>query len=301
MCAASSESADFRIKIAPNQMQRFVWSTMSSSQSSGQEKGKPFTLSSESTSGMTLILRGLPSKPDHLPVMIRFQDFSWGEKRSIDEAKAEAYVSKNRIKCTENGKVTVDSENDVGLERVKEYQQHIKRMEESEMRAVLDSAGRQSDMQGDPQLVEMMKAGGAHGLFPILAGKELKLGETWEDTFSIPLMGEFKLARPVTVRSKMTFVKWEVVDGKEMARIDSTSSWDNDDLKGESPAGMIAEITGVNSRGTGTSLFDPVAGRYIEGTIEYNIKYKINGELNGQTTSLNVTGKSLFNFKTLDK
>ena len=291
-----NDPADLRLRIAPNETLKYVWTINSASESRGQEKGKSFTLTSDSASGMTLIMKGMPMKHDPQPLSIRFQNFSWREKRAIGESVVDATVSRGHMKCIENGKLTVDSDNDVGLDRIKEYEQHIKRMEEGEIRTTLDAAGLPGEIQGDTAMAETLKNGGAHGIFPILAGKELKSGESWEDSFNISEMGEFKLARPAVVRAKMTFSKWETKDGKRLARIDLTSAWDSQELRGENPDGMLAKIINVDCHGTGTCLFDPATGHYVDGSVTYSSRYRIEGESNGQSAGLDVTGKSKFTF-----
>jgi len=300
-------SADLRLRIAPNDTVRYAWSIASSSESRGKERGRAFTLTTDSNFGMNLSLRGLAgkrenpapatgAKADGGRAAVRIQDLVYTDKRSIENSKTELYVSKGRIKYVENGKVIVDSDNDIGLDRFTEYQQHVRAVENGEMRAWLDAAGRQSDIQGDPALVETLKSGGAQGIFPILSGKETKLGEAWEDTFSMPQIGEFKLAKPAVVRSKMTFSKWVAKDGKNLAQIDVSTAWDNQELKGENDTGLLVEISRVDGGGAGSCLFDPATGHFVEGAINTNVKYRIDGERDGQTTGLDVTGKTRFTF-----
>ena len=298
--AAGDDAADLSIKIAPNDTLNYVWTINSVSDSSGIERGRKFTLSADSTFGMTLILRGMPVAPakkkEGAPISIRIKDQSYLDKRSIEDSKTELFIAKGKMKYTENGKVLVDSDNDIGLDKMGEYQDHFKKMEGSEMRAVLDPAGRQTEVLGDEAIVNSIKNSGAQGLFPILSGRETKVGESWDESFQVPQVGDFKLAKPLTVKSKMTFTKWVEKDGKKLAQIDLTTLWETLDLRGENESGMLVEITKVFGQGTGSCLFDAATGRFVEGTIDFTMKYRIDGEKNGDKSGLDVNGKTHFMF-----
>jgi len=230
------------------------------------------------------------------PVSIRIKDQTYSDKRSVENSKTDLFIAKGKMKYSENDKVVVDSDNDIGLDRFAEYQTQLKNIETAEMRAVLDAAGRQSDVQGDPTLVESIKNGGAQGIFPILTGRETKVGESWEDSFAMPKISEFVLARPAQVKSTMTFTRWQEKDGKKLAVIDLVSIWDAQELKGENKDGMLVEITRVDGRGAGSCLFDPETGRFVEGSITFAMKYRIDGEKDGQKSGLDVNGKTRFTF-----
>ncbi len=295
--AGESDAADLRLRISSGEILRYNWNIDSTSQSSGRELGKPFTLTTNTVFGMMLVLRGFPHRGEQTPVSLRLQDLSFIDRRSINEdSKTELLLSKSKVKYTENGKVLMDSENDIGLERLPEYQQHIKTIENGEMRVALDAAGRQSDMQGESALVETFKNNGVQSIFPILAGKEVKPGDFWTDSLSMAQIGGFKLSRPATVRSKMTFARWETKDGKRLALIEMVASWDKQDLKGEHPDGLLVEITRVDGTSTGTCLFDPSSGQFVEGSIAIKIKYRLDGERDGQSTGLDVNAKTSFSF-----
>lgn len=297
---AGEDAAELRLKIAPSDVLNYAWTIHSASDSSGVERGRKFTLAADSTFGMTLMLRGLPVAPgkkkDGAPVSIRIKDQSYLDKRSIEESKTEMFIAKGKMKYSENGKVLIDSDNDIGLDRMGEYQEHFKKIENSEMRAVLDAAGRQSEVLGDEAIVDSIKNSGAQGLFPILSGRETKPGETWDESFSMPQIGDFKLAKPLTARSKMTFTKWAEKDGRKLAQVDVVTTWDAQDLRGENEQGMLVEITKVQGNGTGSCLFDPATGRFSEGTINFEMKYRIDGEKNGEKSGLDVKGKTRFTF-----
>jgi hypothetical protein len=56
-------------------------------------------------------------------VALRIQDMVYTDKRAIDGAKTELAVARGKIRYIENGTVVVDSENDIGLDRLVDYQQ----------------------------------------------------------------------------------------------------------------------------------------------------------------------------------
>lgn len=302
---ADAAPADLRLRVAPNEALRYTWTIATSSESKGKDRGQAFTLTANSSFGVTLLLRGLlprregttgPQKPEGMRVAIRVQDMTYSDKRTIGDAKAEVTIAKGRIRCAENDKVVVDSDNDIGLERLGDYQRSLRSMENAELRVLLDPAGRQSSPEGDAALVETLKGGGAEGIFPILSGKETKMGESWENSFSLPQIGEFKLAKPAAIRSTMTFSKWVAKDGKNLAQVDLVSVWETRELRGENDYGLLVEITQVDGRSTGSCLFDPATGRFVEGAIDTTTKYRIDGEREGQTTGLDVSAKNRFSF-----
>ncbi|HYG75790.1 MAG TPA: hypothetical protein VEK08_12365 [Planctomycetota bacterium] len=298
LCAAEPDTADLRMKFAPNDTLLYDWTINAVSDSTGKEKEKNFTLAADSTFTMTLVLKAMNIRAkDGTPVLIKVKDQTYHDKRSVENSKTDLFVAKGKMKYVENDKVVIDSDNDIGLDKFQAYQQQLKNIENAEMRATLDAAGRQSDVQGEPSLVDAIKNGGAQGIFPILAGREVKLGESWEDSFAMAKIAEFHLARPAQVRSKMTFSKWEEKNGRRLALIDMLTVWDSKDLKGENDDGMLVEITRVDGRGAGTCLFDPDSGRFVEGSITFNLRYRIDGEKDGQKSGLDVNGKTRFSFK----
>jgi len=300
--AGESDKADLRLKFGPQDKLNYVWSINSISDSHGKEKGRAFTLSADSTFGMTLAITVLPGrKGDLVPVSVRMRDQTYADKRSIEDSKTDLYIAKGKMKYSENGKVVIDSDNDIGLDRFAEYQEQFKNSENAEMRVTLDPAGRQSDVQGDPAIVESIRNSGAQGIFPILAGKEVAPGESWEDQYEMPKLGDFKLARPALVKSRTTFSKWEMRDGKRFALLDIGWKWDSQELKGENSEGLLVEITRIDGKGAGTCLFDPETGRYVEGTLMFAMKYRIDGEKDGQSSGLDVSGKTRFSFTLQNK
>src|SRR5262245_50116594 len=201
--AGDDDTADLRLRIAASEVLSYNWTNEASSDSSGRELGKPFTLSAQKIFNLTLILRGMPRRGDASPVAIRLRDLNYTDRRSIGtESKTEMLISKNKVKYTENGKVLMDSENDIGLDRIAQYKDHAKAMENGELRVTLDAAGRQSEMQGESALVDTFKNSGVQSVFPVLAGKAVKIGESWDDSTSMAQLGEFKLAHPAVIRSR---------------------------------------------------------------------------------------------------
>jgi hypothetical protein len=307
---ADGERADLRLRIASSDQLRYKWTIDAESETTGRELGQPFTLRQNSRSTMTILMNGMPRAKDAetFPVTITIQDFALNQKLAIgSESKAEPsetfelIASKSALKQLKDGKVVVDSENDIGMEQAGELQQYIKNIEGNPMRAVLDAAGRKTELATDTPLLEGFK-NNAHGLFPILAGKEVKPGDAWEDSFSMPKLDQLQLAKPVVVRSKMRFAKWEFKNGRRLALIEIATAAENKELKGESPKGMLAEITKLESIGAGTCLFDPASGQFVEGSVAMNTQYHVDGQQpDGSTTGTDRKEKFTFSFALSEK
>jgi hypothetical protein len=299
--AAEADGADLRLKLKNAETMHYAWTITSHSVSNGREQGKPFTLGADFVLSMTLQLKGLAAKGESTPVSIRLQNINYTRKQSIGDDKTDLVVSREKVRYSENGKVLVDSENDIGHDYINQFLDDIKVLESGEAHSLIDGSGRQTLMEGDSALVEMFRSGGAHAIFPLLAGKSVTPGESWEDTFELPKIGEFKLAKPAVIRSKMTFARWELKNGRKLAQIEMASAMEHADLKGENPKGMLAEISHVNDMITGTCLFDPATGRFVEGSISNDVKYHIDGEQDQQRTGLDVAGKSTISFALKEK
>ena len=300
--AADDDAAELKLRIKPGDTLHYTWTITANSSSTGRHDGQPFTLSNDSVFTMTLQIKGLPAKGEQTPVSLRLQNISYTDRRSIgDDVKTELTVSREKVKYTENGKVLIDSENDIGTDSVSTYLDQMKLLETGEAHTLMDASGRQSEMQGESAMVEMFRSGGAQTIFPLLAGKSVKPGESWQDTFSMPNIGDFKLAKPAVVHSKVTFAKWETKDGKKLAQLELVSAMEHTELKGENPRGMLAEISHVNDTVTGTALFDPATGYFVEGTITNDEKYHIDGELDGQKQGMDKSGKSTVSFVKKEK
>ena len=299
--AGNDEAADLRLRVKNTEVLRYTWTITSSSVSSGREQGNPFTRTNDLVLNMLLQLKGLPPKGEATPLSIRLQNINYTRSELVADEKRDTVVSREKVKFTVNGKVVVDSENDVGTEFVNKFLDELKILENSEAHTMVDGAGRQTQLEGDSALVETFRSGGAHTIFPLLAGKSVKPGESWQDAFDLPVIGDFKLAKPAVIRSKITFAKWETKNGRRLAQIDLVSAMEHTDLNGENPKGVLAEISHVNDIIAATCLFDPATGHFIEGTINNEVKYHIDAEQDTERFGLDVTGKSAISFVLKEK
>lgn len=301
----SEESeADLRLRIKTGESLSYACTMNASTVSTGRVLGKPFTRTTENNSSHTCMLKGLAAKPEGVPISIRLKDITHYGKEAFGtdgeagtETSAEVTISREKVKAIENGKVVVDSENDIGMDQIGPLQQQLKLLENSEARMIVDATGHQGELQGDALLVDAIREGGVSRVFPVLPGKPIKAGESWEDSFNLPKISTFKLAKAAIVRSKLTFNKWETVDGKRLALIDIVCAWDHQELKGENEkSGMLVEISGIDSKFTGSSHFDPEAGHFIDLKLTGSTKYHIDSQQDDQTMGLDVTAKSAFSF-----
>lgn len=303
LCAAAAlagddDIADFTLKLAQGQSVKYVWATAASTEATGRERGEAVKIKSETNIDVTFQIKGLPRKGPGLPLSLRLEHYSSTEKKSVGTDVLETQATKGKIKVIERGKVIVDSENDIGLEEVKSYQEMYKKIIAGEMRTTIDPAGKEvGESEGEPGTIDVLKASGAEGLLRLVTGRELKPGQSWEDSQSMPVIANFKLAKPAHIRSKSTFAGWETKDGKRLARIDIKSAWDPGDLKGENEEGLLVEITKVQGVSAGTCLFDPAAGQFVDGLIDVSSKYRIDGKKEGQSTGLDVVSTMKFVFK----
>ena len=296
----AADSADLSFRFTPGQSAKYEWSTSSSTESSGREMGKPFTITSESSMEMNVLFKALPRRNDTpgQPLLMKIEKYSYKDKKSVGEEVGEIVVGKGKIKATQSGKAIVDSENDIGLEEVKSFQQLIRKIEDGEVRASLDSNGKfAGELSGETEVLSIIRSSGAESLPRLLAGHEVAVGEKWADSQTMTHIASFKLAKPAVVRSTATFKGWEEKNGKKLARIDIDAVWDPADLKGENDDGLLVEITRVQGASAATCLFDPTTGQYTEGRFDVLSKYRIDGKREGQSTGLNVTGKMSFAFK----
>lgn len=292
----SGDDANLTFRFPPTDQVTYSWTMQTLNETEGREKGRAFKLSTDSGFTMNMQLKGLLLKRDGVPVAVKLQDVSYTDKKSVDQSKVELYASSRKFKIIEDGKVSVDSENDIGLDKVNDYRERFRAIEAGEVRLILDAAGKPIDATGDAAIVAALKGGGAQGIFPILAGKTVKIGESWEDSFEISMLGDFKLATPAQIKSKMTFAKWEEKDGVKLARIEVTNNWENGELRGENTQGLLVEIAKTDGTGTGWCLFDPAKGQFVEGDMTMVMKYHIQGERAGQAVGLDVNGRTRYMF-----
>ncbi len=296
--AEENAAADLSFKLAPDQTAKYQWSTTAGTETSGRERGEVFTFKSDLSAVMTLVFKGLPRKGPGMRLNLRIENYAYNDKKSVGNDVGEIQASKGKIKVLQTGKIVVDSDNDIGLEEVKAFQESLKSVEEGKMEVTLEPNGKEvSEATGESAVIDTIRAMGAEGMMRLLPGREIKPGETWEDSQPIPSVASFKLAKPVVVRSHSTFIGWETKDGKRLARIEIKTQWDPADLKGDNGAGLLVEITRVQGQSLGTCLFDPSKGQFVEGKIEATSKYRIDGKKDGETTGLDVTGKTVFAFK----
>lgn len=293
----AADDANLTFRLGPTEQVTYSWTMQTLNETEGREKGRLFKLSTDSSFSMSMQLKGLVLKRDGVPVAVKLQDVSYTDKKAVDQSKVELYASSRKFKVIEDGKVSVDSENDIGLDKVNDYRERFRQIEAGEVRLVLDAAGKPIDASGDAGIVNALKGGGAQGIFPILAGKAVKVGESWEDSFEISMLGDFKLSTPALIKSKMTFSKWEEKDGVKLARIDVVNNWENGELRGENGQGLLVEITKTDGTGTGWCLFDPAKGQFVEGDLTMVMKYHLQGERAGQAVGLDVNGRTRYTFK----
>jgi hypothetical protein len=296
---AAGAAANLSFRLTPEQLLEYRWTIETHNVSEGREKGRAFKLTDDSIFEMTMALKGLLLKREGTPVGVHLRDTSYKNSKSIDQSRIDMEVTSRSMKVIQDGKTVVDSDNDIGLDRVNDLRERYKTLESNEVRLVLDPTGKPLDATGDANIVAALKSGGAQGLFPPLAGKAVEVGGTWKSTLEIPQLGEFRLAKPVEIVSQMTFTGWEEKAGVKLARILIESSWENATVHGESNKGMLAEITrtGEAKSGGGSCLFDPASGHFVEGGVTMNIQYHIEGEQNKEAVGLDVTTRSSYTFK----
>lgn len=307
---AADDKADLTFRIEPGQSVKYVWRSENESETKGRNEGKPFTLKHDSATDVNISLRGLPRRADvqGTPISIRADKYSTKDiKANGEDDKAEFTAGNGKIKATqflvnEKGekieKKLLDSDNDIGLDEIKNLQTMIKQIETGEMKWMIDSSGKfTGDPTGELQLTDLVRAVGVEGLPRLLAGREVKVGEKWTDSQDIPYISTFKLAKPAVVRSTGTFKGWEEKNGKKYARLEIEAAWDPDKLNGESSEGMLVEITRVQGVSTASCLFDPATGQFLEGRYDVRAKYRLDGAQGAERVGLDVTSKMSFSFK----
>lgn len=304
-CAFGGETeppAQLELRMSPGQVLRYDWTLESASNSKGQEKGKPLDLHVDKSIRVAVVLTGEkpPRGEDVLSALLRFEGFRLQENRRVgDAASSTLQVDRQNIMFTENGRVRVDSRNDIGMEKISAHQKALRFLERNVARIVLDRSSRQTRVEGDRFLLDTAHGGSSRGLFPELSGKKSAVGESWTGRFEIPRLAEVELDRAAIVNTRATFAKWHDHEGRKVAMIDVLSSWDGNDLRGKDTAGLTVTLTGVDGHGAGVYLFDPKVGRFVSGTMTFQLKYHLEGEREGEKTALDVNGRSRFNFTLL--
>lgn len=300
--AGEGEAADLRLRLAKDAQIRYAWDIEYGTQSKGTERGKPLDLRVDKDLKLNVRLQGI-APPSQAPIgaSLRFDRFELEEKRKVGEAlQSRLRVDRRQIFLEENGKVQIDSLNDIGLEKITDYQRNLRGLERHEVHLGFETTGKQAHVAGDTQLVETLYGHSSQGLFPVLAGQEVKPGEGWTDAFGIPMLGELKLDQPAKVTSRLKFAGWIKKDGKALALVDVVSFWESTDLSGRDEAGLEVTITRLDGMGAGTCTFDPATGVFEEGTMTFQLKYRLEGRREGEKTELEVEGKSRTKFKRME-
>jgi len=102
--------------------------------------------------------------------------------------------------------------------------------------------------------------------FSFLPKKPVKVGDSWDLKTGVPLgpLGDFKVEQTFTYRGM------DKVDGKDVAKIDSTAKLTYTPSKEKNPA-MPIEVTKADFKSTdmkGTYYFDPAAGRLVKNEVK---------------------------------
>lgn len=308
LCAAASacaaektDEAELRLRLAPEETVRYAWSIESTKKSKSEDQGKPVDLQSDRTIKMTVVLNGAqPQKAGEVAARLKFEDLAIDECDRVDgKEKDRLKIGENQILYIEDGKTIIDSRNDVGLEKINEYQKRLRGLVTAEVRLGLDAAGRPGRVEGEPSLVETLKAGGSQGLFPILSDARQKPGTRWDDTFSLDSLLDLKLDKPATVHARMTFAKWVQMEGRPVAEIEVASAWENATLSGVDEKGARVTLSNLEGLGFGACRFDPAQGRYLEGQIRCRIKCRIEEDRKGRKVAFDVDGETTFQFEQL--
>ncbi len=297
--AGEAVTADISFKLAPGQTSKYECTTETNTEINGRERSESFVLRTELKLDITVSLQGLLQKGPGMAVSLKIPTYLKAEKQTVGSDVSETTAGNGKIKVLQNGKIVVDSDNDIGLDQVKNFQSYAKILQDGEMRVTLDPAGKQTtEAEGDPLIIDTIRGSGAEGILRLLPGRELKPGDSWEDSETLPNLASFKLEKPVISRSKSTFVAWEEKFGKRLAKIEIVTAWQKGDLKGENSDGMSAEVTQLQGASIGTALFDPATSQFVEGQLDLTAKYKIDGKSKeGTTTTLDVASKTKFTFK----
>jgi hypothetical protein len=300
--AENPETADLRLRLPAGETLRYAWTLDAVSNSKGQEFNKPLDLHLDKSIRMTAVVLGEapPRGEKGLAAVLRFEDVGIQENRRIgDASRSSLQLDKQSIVFKDNDRVVIDSRNDVGLDKLTEYQRSLRALQRSAVRLFFDSAGRQTRVEGDRLLLSTVHGGHSQGLFPTLSGESSKLGASWDGRFELPALAELKLTTPASVRTRATFAKWEQYEGRRVALLDVLAAWDSHDLEGTDEGGLSVAITRLEAQGAGVYFFDPQQGRFMKGTMTFQMKYHLQGKRENDMTELDVTGRARVNFSLL--
>ena len=298
--AEDGPAALLQIRMSPGEVYRYAWSLESASNSTGQERGKPLDLHIDKSTRVEVVLTAEtpPKGEDALSALLRFEGFGLEENRRIGEAASSTLqIDRQNIMFTENGRVRVDSRNDIGMEKITAHQKALRSLERSVARIVLDRSSRQTRVEGDRLLLDTAHGGSSRGLFPLLSGKKSAVGDSWSGHFEIPRLAEVELDQPARVRTRATFAKWHTHEGRKVAMIDVLSNWAVGGLRGKDAKGLTVTLSNIDGHGAGVYLFDPQTGRFLTGSMAFQLKYRLEGQREGERTALDVNGRSRFSFK----
>lgn len=294
------EKADLRIQFPAEKVTRLRWSQNTASTRKGSLKDRPFVLETERRVAITMTLTGMrPEAGETSALEMRCGDmFSHNIQRIGDEAKSEVLIEGARLTAKENDKVTIDSENDVGLDKIPNWIEQVRQMENARARISLDAAGRTLKIDGDKTVLDQVKGGAAQNLFPLLAGKEVSVGESWEDAQEVSKLDKLALTRPVNIRSVLTFKRWVEKNERRMAEIHLQTVWGSDKLQGTTPEGLKINLDKVRGLGWGICFFDPQEGLFYDGKIDFTLDYELNAvKPDGETENLTVSERTVTMFE----
>lgn len=304
--SADDDSADLRLRLPKDSTLRYKWSIDFSSDSKGKELGKDLDLEVKKTIGMTVVLWATQPKgtrrAGETDAFMKFQGLNLLETRKAGkDTKTLLKVGRHNILYKENEKTLIDSESDIGLEQITDYQRNLRNLEKGQLRMTIDKAGRLTRSSGNRSLVESLHGGNANSTFPILAGRSVKPRETWDERFQLTTLGEVQLDEPVSVLTRVRFAEWKKRKGRRLALLEVVSAWETRELSGKDNNGLSVDLTELESLGTGFCTFDPEIGCFVDGRMSYQSKYKIEGAKDGETTRLDVKNKTDFTFTLMPK
>ncbi len=304
---AASEDKDegvpLQFKLPSDQTQTYSWEVTSHQSSKGMDLGKKLDLKSDKSMKMTVLLRGGKSKlKKGVLAILRFQGLEMIEDRQAGkDTKTYLKVGRNTIYSKENDRVLIDSQNDIGLDKITDYQRQMRGMEKGELRVELDRTGRPMSKTGESALMETLHGGNAQSIFPVLPEQQVKLKETWDSRFQIRSLGDLKLNEPAIVLTRARLAEWQTLEGRKVALIEVVSAWETDHLTGRDKQGLSVTISELKGLGSGVCTFDPAEGRFLEGSLSFKMDYRMEGSREGETTNIDVEGKTRFTFKLLPK
>jgi len=296
----AAEEADLRLRIAKDEALHYDWGISSNYETKGKDGDKDVDLKTEKYLGTVATLKGLESaRPGETPIDLTCEGLYIQEERKDADVHSKLKIEGNHILYTENDRTIVDSKNDVGLDKVNEYQKTLRALEKGVAHLTLGPSGKPVQ-GGNAKLLETIQGGRLNGIFPLLSGQVTALGTPWDERYEMTTLGDLELEKPAGVRTRMTFAKWEERGGVKLALIEFVAAWDSDKLAGQDKErGLKVQIEQLKGLGSGVCYFDPKTGRFTEGSLSFILKYKIEGlrREDQSKVSLDVDGKTAVSFK----